>query len=173
MTQYVVQISMFNVKRHEKEVGTPSLTLNKFVCVVLGKALREKDKGLLEDVEHLEKLIEAEWNFHVSHYSITTLSNRKHKQPKILPVTNDLKKLKELITSKIIALTSSELKGTNRPLLQTLRDLSEMVPNRMMFFNKQGWGLNSYFSFIWRLKPIVLTGARAQIKMGSGLTMGE
>ena len=69
LIQCVMQISKFDVKRGEKEVGTPSLALHighslkKRVCVVRGKALREKDKGLLEDVEHFEKLMEAEWNF--------------------------------------------------------------------------------------------------------------
>ena len=48
-------------------------------------------------------------------------------------MTNDLKKL------KIIALTS-ELQGTNRPLQQNWRDLSEMVLNRLILFNKRGGG---------------------------------
>lgn len=145
LVQCVMQISKFEVKRGEKEVGTPSLALHigyslkKCVGIVRGKALREKDKGLLEDVEHFEKLMEAEWNFRISHHSITTLSDRKHNQPELLPVTNDLKKLKEFITSKIIALTS-ELQGTNRPLLQTWRDLSEMVLNRLILFNKRRGG---------------------------------
>ena len=108
-------------------------SLKKRVCVVRGKALREKDKGLLEDVEHFEKLMEAEWNFCISHHSITTPNDRKHNQPELLPVTNDLKKL------KIIALTS-ELQGTNRPLQQNWRDLSEMVLNRLILFNKRRGG---------------------------------
>ncbi|XP_044176576.1 uncharacterized protein LOC114951566 isoform X7 [Acropora millepora] len=145
LIQCVMQISKFDVKRGEKEVGTPSLALHighslkKCVCVVRGKALREKDKGLLEDVEHFEKLMEAEWNFRISHHSITTLNDRKHNQPELLPVTNDLKKLKEFITSKIIALTS-ELQGTDRPFQQTWRDLSEMVLNRLILFNKRRGG---------------------------------
>lgn len=139
LIQCVMQISKFDVKRGEKEVGTPSLALHighslkKRVCVVRGKALREKDKGLLEDVEHFEKLMEAEWNFRISHHSITTLNDRKHNQPELLPVTNDLKK------PKIIALTS-ELQGTNRPLQQNWRDLSEMVLNRLILFNKRRGG---------------------------------
>lgn len=82
-----MQISTFDIKADEKEVGTPSSAFNKCVCIVLGKAMREKDKGLLEDVEHFEKLLEAGWNFHISHYSI--MSDRKHKQPKRLPLTDE------------------------------------------------------------------------------------
>ena len=53
-----MQISKFDVKRGEREVGTPSLALHighslkKCVAVVRGKTLREKDKGVLEDGEH-------------------------------------------------------------------------------------------------------------------------
>lgn len=141
----VMQISKFDVKRGEKEVGTPSLALHighslkKCVAVVRGKALREKDKGVLEDVEHFEKLMEAEWNYRVSHHSVTTLNDRKHNQPDLLPVTSDLQKLKEFITSKIIALTK-QLQGTNKPLLQSWRDLSEFVLNRLILFNKRRGG---------------------------------
>ncbi|XP_068720834.1 uncharacterized protein [Montipora capricornis] len=141
----VMQISKFDVKRGEKEVGTPSLALHighslkKCVAVVRGKALREKDKDVLEDVEHSEKLMEAEWNYRVSHHSVTTLNDGKHNQPDLLPVTSDLQKLKEFITSKIIALTK-QLQGTNKPLLQSWRDLSEFVLNRLILFNKRRGG---------------------------------
>ena len=143
----VKQIPKFDVKRGEKKVGTPSLALHighslkKCVAVVCGKALREKDKGVLEDVEHFEKLMEAEWNYHVSHHSVTTLNDRKHNQHDVLPVTSDLQKLKEFITSKIIVLTK-QLQGTNKlhVLLQSWQDLSEFVLNRLILFNKRRRG---------------------------------
>ena len=95
-------------------------SLKKCVAVALGKALWEKDKGVLEDVEHFEKLMEAEWNYRVSHHSVTTLNDRKHNQPDVLPVTSDLQKLKEFITSKIIVLTK-QLQGTNKPSTKLAR----------------------------------------------------
>ena len=82
-----------------------------------------------------EKLMEAEWNYRVSHHSVIPLNDRKHNQPDLLPVTSDLQKLKEFITSKIIALTK-QLQGTNKPLLQSWRDLSEFVLNRLILFYK-------------------------------------
>ena len=105
--------------------------------------------------------MEAEWNFRISHHSITTLNDRKHNQPELLPVTNDFKKLKEFITSKIIAL-ASELQGTNRPLQQTWRDLSEMVLNRLILFNKRRGGETAKLHVE---TSIVLTGAKVQINM--------
>jgi len=111
LVQTLMKILKFDVKRGEKEVGTPSLALHvghslkKCVGIVRGKALREKDKGLLEDAEHFEKLMEAEWNYRISHHSMTTLNDRRHNQPDLLPVTSDLQKIKALIISKITPLS--------------------------------------------------------------------
>lgn len=91
-----MNISKFDVKMGESRVGTPSLALHigyslkKCVGNVRGKALREKDRGLLEDVGHFEKLTEAEWNYCISHHSKTTLNDRRHNQPDFLPVRSDI-----------------------------------------------------------------------------------
>ena len=145
VVQCVMDISKFDVKMGESRVGTPSLALHigyslkKCVGIVRGKALREKDRGLLEDVEHFEKLMEAEWNYRISHHSMTTLNDRRHNQPDLLPVTSDLRTLKEYITLKIVSL-SSQLQSASRPDVRTWRELSEMVLNRLILFNKRRGG---------------------------------
>ena len=145
VVQCVMNIAKFDVKMGESRVGTPSLALHigyslkKCIGIVRGKALREKDRSLLEDVEHFEKLMEAEWNYRNSHHSMTTLNDRRHNQPDLLPVTSDLRTLKEYITLKIVSL-SSQLKSTGRPDVRTWRELSEMVLNRLILFNKRRGG---------------------------------
>lgn len=145
VVQCVMDISKFDVKMGESRVGTPSLALHigyslkKCVGIARGKALREKDRGLLEDVEHFGELMEAEWNYRTSHHSMTTLSDMRHNQPDLLPVTSDLQKLKEYITFKIISLTS-QLQSASRPDVHTWRELSEMVLNRLILFNKRRGG---------------------------------
>ena len=140
----VMDLSNFDVKMGESRVGTPSLALHigyalkKCLGIVRGKALREKNRGLLEDVENFEKLMEAEWNYRISRHSLTTLNDRKHNQPDLLPVTSDLQKLKEYITLKIISLTS-QLESA-RPDVRTWRELSELVLNRLILFNKRRGG---------------------------------
>lgn len=89
-------------------------------------------------MENFEKLMEAEWNYRISRHSMTTLNDRKHNQPDLLPVTSDLQKLKEYITLKIISLTS-QLEST-RPDERTWRELSELVLNRLILFNKRRGG---------------------------------
>lgn len=104
----VMQIFKFDVKRGEKEVGIFFLVLyigyllKKCVVVVRGKVFREKDKGVLEDVEYFEKLMEVEWNYCVSYYFVIILNDRKYNQFDFLFVISDFQKLKEFIILKII-----------------------------------------------------------------------
>lgn len=44
--------------------------------------------GVLEDVEHFEKLMEGEWNYLISHHSMVILNDRRHNQSDLLPVTS-------------------------------------------------------------------------------------
>ena len=145
VVQCVMDVSKFDAKNGEKHVGIPSLALHighalkKCVGIARGKALREKDKLLLENVEHFEKLMKTEWKDRISHHSLTTLNDRKHNQQDILPVTSDLQKLKEYITFKIISLTS-HLQATSRPAIHIWRELCELVLNRLILFNKRRGG---------------------------------
>ena len=159
VVQCVMDISKFDVKMGESRVGTPSLALHvgyslkKCVGIVRGKALREKDRGLLEDVE---------WNYRISHHSMTTLNDRKHNQPDLLPVTSDLRLLKEYITLKIVSL-SSQLQSASRPDVRTWRELSEMVLNRLILFNKRRGERQQDFE--WKPTPIALIGSKPPVKM--------
>ena len=67
---------------------------------------------------------------------MTTLNDRRHSQPDLLPLTSDLQMLKEYITLKIISL-SLQLQSASRPDVRTRRELSEMVLKRLLLFNKQ------------------------------------
>ena len=60
----VIKIPKFDLKISESQVSTPSLALH------IGHSLK-KMRGLLEDVEHFEKLMEAEGNYLISHHDNT------------------------------------------------------------------------------------------------------
>ncbi len=48
----------------------------KFIAILTGKALREKNDDLLSDQQHLEKLMDSEWNDHISHHSLATFHGK-------------------------------------------------------------------------------------------------
>ena len=79
--QKVLQNSHFD--QGVQNVATPSLSLKtchslkKCINILQCHALWRKDKGLEEDVDKFEKLIAAEWSYHVSHHSLAALSTKK------------------------------------------------------------------------------------------------
>ena len=89
------------VKDGEQEVQIPSLalklghSLKKCVNIVRSQALRAKDKDRLEDADNFEKLLECEWSFRISRYSLNTLGTRKYNKMNMLPLAEDLEKLRK------------------------------------------------------------------------------
>lgn len=83
--------------------------------------------------------MEAEWSDCISHHSMATLNDRKYNQPDLLPITSGLQKIKECITFKMISLTLL-LQATSTPTVHTWHELSELVFNRLILFNKRRGG---------------------------------
>ena len=88
-------------------MATPSLclkivhSLKKCINILRGHALRRKDKDLEEDVDNFEKLIDAEWSYRVSHHCLSALSTKKVNTVDLLPLAEDLEKLRKSVLSKM------------------------------------------------------------------------
>ena len=97
----VKKLCNFETKDGQQDVRTPSLALKighllkKCVNVVRGQALREKDKDSQEDTDSFEKLIDQEWSHRISHHSLSILSLRKYNKVDMLPIAEDLDKLRK------------------------------------------------------------------------------
>ena len=119
---------------------TPSLALKLGIslkkCAILhkGVALRRKDKGMLEDLEFFKQLVETEWSHRISSVALRTLADNKFNKIEILPVTDDLLKLKEFLLNEINTKTA---KLRVSPDLELWRDLANAVVSRLIIFNKR------------------------------------
>ena len=126
-----------------KSVGIPSLALklghaiNKCITIQRGKALREKDQVLLQDMDNLEKLMGSEWSDSISYHSLGTLYKRKFNKPDLLPVTEDLEVLRKHLLQKIVTCTAT-LKAA--PTIQNWGELAETTLCRVITFNKRRGG---------------------------------
>ena len=126
-----------------KSVGIPSLALklghaiNKCITIQRGKALREKDQVLLQDMDNLEKLMGSEWSDTISYHSLGTLYKRKFNKPDLLPVTEDLEVLRKHLLQKIVTCTET-LKAA--PTIQNWSELAETTLCRVITFNKRRGG---------------------------------
>lgn len=110
VVQCVMDMSKINIQMGQSQVGTPSLALR------IGLLFQEMHRNCWWKTTTWErrrsccrhsafnKLVEVEWNYHKSNYSMTTLNDRRHNQ-RDLPVTSDLQKLKGYTVLKIISLS--------------------------------------------------------------------
>lgn len=139
----VKNLSKFQFQEGVQRVATPSLSLKvghslkKCVSILRGQAFRRKDKDLQEDVDNFEKLLDSEWSHRVSHHSLSTLSASKFNKVEILPLADDLEKLRRSILSKI---SSSTQILAEQPQLEAWSQLAQATLARLVMFNKRRGG---------------------------------
>ena len=102
-----------------------------------GQAFCRKDKDLQEDVDNFEKLLDSEWSHRVSHHSLSTLSASKFNKVELLPLADDLEKLRRSILSKI---SSSTQILAEQPQLEAWSQLAQATLARLVMFNKRRGG---------------------------------
>ena len=139
----VKSISKFHFEEGVQSVVTPSLplkighSLRKCVNILRGHALRRKDKELEEDACNFEKLLVSEWSHRVSYHSLTTLKTRKFNKVELLPLAEDLEKLRKSVISKM---SSSADVLEQQPQLEVWSDLAQATLARLVMFNKRRGG---------------------------------
>ena len=146
VVEAVKTLCAFEVKNGKQDVGTPSLALKigyglkKCVNVVIGKALRDEDHVTERAADNFRRLLETEWSHRVSHHSLTTLSTRKFNKVNVLPLAEDLEKLRQYI-DKNMSLAMESLK--KNPNLDDWSLLAKATLTRLVMFNKRRVGETS------------------------------
>ena len=88
----------------------------------------------MEDLQYFIDLIEGEWSTRISTVAINTLNEKTFNSHDILPVTEDLIKLKEFIVDGV---RENYLKLRNEVTPELFRSLEEFVISRILTFNKR------------------------------------
>ena len=101
-------------------------------CVAQGE-----DKDLQEDAENFEKLLESEWSHRVSHHYLSSLSTSKFNKVQLLPLANDLDKLRKFV---LVEMSSSVQLLEEQLQLQAWSDLAQATLARLVMFNKRRGG---------------------------------
>lgn len=120
---------------HQFPVGLKGL--KKCVNILWGHALRTKDKVLEEDANNFERLIVSEWSYRVSHHSLNALSTKKFNKVELLPLANDLEKLRKSLLAKM---SSNVERLEQHPQLEVWSDLAQATLARLVIFNKRRGG---------------------------------
>ena len=143
VVQAVRKLCTFEVKDGQQTVETPSLALKigyalkKCVNVVVGKALRDDNQAMEKDASNFRRLLETDWSYAISHHSLTTLNVRKFNKVDVLPLAEDLDKLRKYIDNVI---STSVVSLKKHPNLDDWSLLAQATLSRLVIFNKRRGG---------------------------------
>ena len=118
----------------------PGLALNigydlKKVAILLrGQALRERNTAILENANSFLQLFDLEWKNKIVSAALRSLGDKSFRKPDVLPLTEDLLKLRQYISNEIPQMIA-RLKAN--PGLQEWRILAETTAARLITFNKR------------------------------------
>lgn len=130
-------------------ITIPSLALKlghsvKKCCTLLvGKALRERNALLEQDAEAFAKLFNNEWTERVSSIALRTLHDDKRNVPNLLPLTEDLVKMKDYLEKRLATLCemrSSVPVDDAHSLGKIFSELVDVIMCRIILFNKRRSG---------------------------------
>jgi hypothetical protein len=105
---------------------TPSLALKlghhfkKCANILRGEALHSRNTKKCDDAESFITLHELEWQNKISTHALSTLNERKHNKPELLPCRDDLVKLCQFQTAHITQLTQTVIENPTPCVYQEL-----------------------------------------------------
>ena len=108
--------------------------LTKLAKMKFGLAIRNDDQASEKEAETFSRLIENEWCDKVSSVALATLKTNKFNKPFLLPLTEDLQKLKEYIDTGMSDLTAQL---NHQPDYAVWRELAEITMSKVILLNKR------------------------------------
>jgi hypothetical protein len=130
-------------KTEPAKLKVPSLALKlghavRRCCILLvNKALREKNTAVESDAESFIRIFDSEWRFRVSTVALKTLTNEKRNKQDLIPLTEDLVKIKAYLESAITELSD---RLCAEPNTKNYVNLVDCVVSRIILFNKRRGG---------------------------------
>ena len=135
---------------------TPSLAVRlghlliKIGNVKRGWALRCQNEAVRLAAETFLSLVKSEWTDTVSSCALNTLKRRKDQSVQILPLTEDLVKVKRHMLKEMTMKTQDLLSG---PEYTAWRELAQVAMSRLILFNKRRGGEVSRLLLIYQDRP--------------------
>lgn len=119
---------------------TPSLPLlvgyamEKCASLLNGIAIKARDNDTVASAKNFLKLYKLEWETKVSSTCLKNMNVNRFNKVQLLPITEDLMKVRDFMKEKIPELTSSLMAD---PSLETWRKLAEITGARLTIFNRR------------------------------------
>ncbi|XP_029934175.1 uncharacterized protein LOC115378143 [Myripristis murdjan] len=108
-------------------------SLVKVSYILQEEGLRQDDDDLKKRAEQFSKLIELEWRTHVSSNALKTLDQKKWNSLKMLPLSEDIKKLHDHL-KRLEQVTKKAL--IEEPSQRSWSELSQVTLTQLILFNR-------------------------------------
>lgn len=112
-------------------------SLKKLAQIKVGQALRKRDDIRLKEATNYLKLHENEWGERISSQANNTLAERKFNQENVLPLTDDIVRVRDYILKETQLLMEQV---QTFPDMRSWRKLAYLVLCRVCIFNRRRGG---------------------------------
>ncbi|XP_028417721.1 uncharacterized protein LOC114542174 isoform X2 [Dendronephthya gigantea] len=125
------------------DVSIPSLalklghSLSKCATLLHNQAIRARNEEMAKEIKDFQKLMRSEWEYKISHHSLSTLKDRKMNSVQVLPLAEDMAMLRQFVDKEITE-TSSQLKESPTP--NNWNALARLLLARVVMLNKRRGG---------------------------------
>ena len=109
-------------------------TLEKCACLLRGIGIKTRDLGIEEDAARFGKLFELEWSQQISTVAVRTMNTSKFNKVQLLPITEDLLKIRKFMIDSINIHLNSLLRSKD---VSSWRRLAEVLGSRLTVFNRR------------------------------------
>ena len=147
----VRNVAGFSGENGQLKVGIPSLALKvgyspqKCASILTGQALRSQDESALKDSKNFQRLMKSEWEYTVSHHSLTALHERKFNKVNVPPLADDIANHRNYVDKKI----EEESMSLEQSLTtKTWTSLARLLLARIVMLNKRRGGEASMFLLV-------------------------
>jgi hypothetical protein len=129
--------------RGQQEVNIPSLalklghSLSKCATLLHNQAIRARNDLVAKEIKYFKKLMRSEWEYKISHHSLSTLKERKMNAVQVLPLAEDMRKLRKFVEEGITE-NSRQLKLS--PTSKNWTALARLLLARVVMLNKRRSG---------------------------------
>ena len=119
---------------------TPSLPLlvgyviEKCASLMHGIGIKSRDSSSCQDAKNFLKLYKLEWSAKISSICLKNMDTNKFNKLQLLPITEDLLKIRGYMKDNIPAFTKSLHEN---PKIETWRKLAELTGSRLTIFNRR------------------------------------
>ena len=131
ITNHGEHVACFKIPSLPLKIG---YTVEKCASLLKAVGIKSGDKELEKNAVRFQELYCLEWSVKISSIGLKTLSDNKFEKVQLLPVTEDLLKVRSYMKSQIPQITNQL---TSKPTVELWRSLAEVLGARLTIFNRR------------------------------------